>query len=171
MQHLDNKYGKFLKRNNLLQFTANENWLDEALKIFAEGLICLEYYSDHATPADETPEDKRLTQLKWTIDSELEALTGVRNPPPVNLELLTFCPVTIERCFSLLKPFDYTERYSLRYILLRKYSGDRNMTHEEADKEAKILLDEYKAEHFEKLCEESRQFTEWHEREHMRDLK
>lgn len=87
MQHLDNKYGKFLKRNNLLQFTANENWLDEALKIFAEGLICLEYYSDHATPANETPEDKRLTQLKWTIDSELEALTGVRNPPPCEFRI------------------------------------------------------------------------------------
>ncbi|SCN81028.1 uncharacterized protein FFNC_03218 [Fusarium fujikuroi] len=44
------------------------------------------------------------------------------------------------------------------------------MTHEEADKEAKILFDEYKAEHFEKLCGESRQLTEWHEREHTRDL-
>ncbi|RBA09668.1 hypothetical protein FPRO05_05604 [Fusarium proliferatum] len=94
-----------------------------------------------------------------------------KKPPPVDLELLTFCPVTIERSFSLLKPFDYTERYSLHDILLRKYSGDRNMTYEEADKEAKILLDEYKAEHFEKLCEESRQLAEWHEREHMRDLK
>ncbi|VTT62884.1 unnamed protein product [Fusarium fujikuroi] len=123
VQRLDDKYGGFLKRNNLLQFTANENWLEEALKIPAAGSIRPGHYNDHATPANETPEDKRSTQLKWTIDSELEALTGVRKKEtPVDLELLTFCPVTIERSNSLLKPFDYTERYSLHYILLREGS-------------------------------------------------
>jgi cobalamin biosynthesis protein CobT len=87
------------------------------------------------------------------------------------MELLTFCPATIERSFALLKPFDYTERYSLHFILLRKYSGDGNMTHKEADREAKILLDKYKAEHFKSLCEESRELTDWQERETVRDWK
>ncbi|RBR15529.1 hypothetical protein FVER53590_25995 [Fusarium verticillioides] len=128
------------------------------------------YYSDYIKHAVEAPEDKCRTQLKHTIDKELEALTGVEKESYTkDMELLTFCPATIERSFALLKPFDYTERYSLHYILLRKYSGDGNMTHKEADREAKILLDEYKAEHFKSLCEESRELTDWQERETVRD--
>ncbi|KAG7413899.1 hypothetical protein Forpe1208_v006959 [Fusarium oxysporum f. sp. rapae] len=102
----------------------------------------------------------------------MEQLTGVhKESDPKDLELLAFCPATIERSFSVLRPFDYKERYSLHYILLRKYSGDENMTHAEADREANIHLDEYKTEHFERLCEESREWTEWQEQEKVRDCK
>ncbi|KAF5978661.1 hypothetical protein FCOIX_5766 [Fusarium coicis] len=45
------------------------------------------------------------------------------------------------------------------------------MSHKEADREAKILIDEYKAEHFKSLCEESRELTDSQERETARDWK
>ncbi|KAF5978660.1 hypothetical protein FCOIX_5765 [Fusarium coicis] len=106
----DDKYGEFLKRKNMLGFTANENWLEEALKIPAEGSMRSRYYSDYIKPAVEAPEDKCQTQLKHTIDKELEALTCVEKESYTkDMELLTFCPATIERSFALLKPFDYTE--------------------------------------------------------------
>ncbi|KAF5572772.1 Pesticidal crystal cry3Ba [Fusarium pseudoanthophilum] len=172
MQRLDDKYGEFLKSKNLLEFTAQQNWLEEAIKVPIEGSMRSGHNNNHAKLVVETPEDRYRNQLEHTIDSELEALTGVQKKSrPKDLELLTLCPVTIKRSFTLLKPFDYTERYSLHYILLRKYSGDGNLTHEEADREAKILLNEYKAEHFESLCEESRELTEWQEREKVRDWK
>ncbi|KAF5707749.1 hypothetical protein FMUND_10967 [Fusarium mundagurra] len=174
MERLDEKYGKFLKESNLLEYTAQKDWLEEAIKIPTHGSSRRgwRYWHQRDKPTTETPDEKPRAQLKHTIDSEMEELTSVQQQSrPKDMELLTFCPATIERSFSLLKPFDYTERYSLHYILLRKYSGDENMTHREAEREARIRLDDYKAEHFERMCEESRQLSEWEEREKVRDWK
>ncbi|KAF5675572.1 hypothetical protein FDENT_9707 [Fusarium denticulatum] len=155
-ERLDDKYGGFLKENKLLKYTAQRDWLEEAIKFptheSKRGGWRYRYQRDK--PAAETPDEKPRVQLKCTIDSEMEELTA-----------------TIESSFSLLKPFDYTERYSLHYIIFRKYSGDENMTHLKAEREARIRLDEYKAEHFERMCEESRQLSEWEERKKMRDWK
>ncbi|KAF5646372.1 hypothetical protein F52700_1802 [Fusarium sp. NRRL 52700] len=169
IQHrLDDEYGQFLKDNNLLEYTAHDDWLEEALKAPLEaGMRWRRGYKPQ--PAIETADDKRRTQLKYTIDSEMEQLTGIpQDPRPKDSELLTICPATIESCFSLLKPFDYTERYSLHYISLRKFS---NMAHKKADREARNRRDDYKAEHFERMREESRQLVQWEEREKVRDWK
>jgi hypothetical protein len=45
------------------------------------------------------------------------------------------------------------------------------MTREEADREAKIRLDGYKSDHFERMCEDSRELSEWTERSQLRDSK
>ncbi|KAF5672597.1 hypothetical protein FCIRC_8300 [Fusarium circinatum] len=169
IQHrLDDEYGQFLKDNNLLEYTADDNWLEGALKAPLEGgTRWRRGYKPQ--PAIETANDKRRTQLKYAIDSEMEELTGVpQKPRPKDSELLTLCPATIESSSSLLKPFDYTERYSLHYISLRKYSS---MAHKDADREAQSRLDDYKAEHFERMREESRQLLQWEEREKVRDWK
>ncbi|KAG5762207.1 hypothetical protein H9Q72_009688 [Fusarium xylarioides] len=174
MERLDEKYGNFLKDSNLLEYTAQGDWLEEAIKIQTHGASRRgwRYWHQRDKPTTETPDEKPRAQLIYTIDSEMEELTGVQQQARrKDVELLTFCPATIERSFSLLKPFDYTERYSLHYILLRKYSGGGNMTHLKADREARIRLDDYKAEHFERMCEESRQLSEWEEREKVRDWK
>ncbi|KAF5967126.1 hypothetical protein FBULB1_11331 [Fusarium bulbicola] len=146
----------------------HDNWLEGALKAPLEGgTRWRRGYKPQ--PAIETANDKRRTQLKYAIDSEMEELTGVpQKPRPKDSELLTLCPATIESSFSLLKPFDYTERYSPHYISLRKYS---NMAHKDADREAQSRLDDYKAEHFERMREESRQLLQWEEREKVRDWK
>ncbi|KAF5588028.1 uncharacterized protein FSUBG_11616 [Fusarium subglutinans] len=151
IQHrLDDEYGQFLKDNNLLEYTAHDNWLEGALKAPLEGRT-------------------RWRRAFYAIDSGIEELTGVpQKPRPKDSELLTICPATIESSFSILKPFDYTERYSLHYISLRKYS---NMAHKDADREAQSRLDDYKAEHFERMREESRQLLQWEEREKVRDWK
>ncbi|KAF4503069.1 hypothetical protein FAGAP_712 [Fusarium agapanthi] len=168
-QHrLDDEYGRLLKENNLLEYTAHDSWLEEALKAPLEGRMRWRR-GYKPQPAIETANDKRRTQLKHTIDSEMEELAGVpQDPRPKDSELLTICPATIESSFSLLKPFDYTERYSLHYISLRKYS---NMAHKDADREAQSRLDDYKAEHFERMREESRQLVQWEEREKVRGWK
>ncbi|KAF4415341.1 hypothetical protein FACUT_13460 [Fusarium acutatum] len=171
---LDDKHEEFLEESNLLEYTAQKNWLEEALKIPTHGSRRggWRYRYQRDKPTAETPDEKPRTQLKYTTDSEMEELTGVQQQSrPKDVDLLTFCPATIERSFSLLKPFDYTERCSPHYILLRKYSGDENMSHLEADREARIHLDKYKADPFERLCEESRQLSEWQEREKVRDWK
>ncbi|KAF4443757.1 hypothetical protein F53441_11360 [Fusarium austroafricanum] len=161
VHRLDDKYGEFLKRRNLLEYTARKNWLDEFLETTSEGAMQLSSPNSHVNPATETFNDNYRNKLKYTIESELTELTGVEiKSRPKDLELITFSPATIERSFSALEPFDYEELYSLHYILLRQYSGDRNMTHEEADREAQSRLDEYKAEHFERMCEESRELSE-----------
>lgn len=172
-ERLDEKYGEFLRESNLLKHTAQKDWLQEALRspIFANHRGWRLRY-DLDNPAPDSPDDKLRTQLKCTIDNEMKILADDQQQyRPEELELLTFSPATIEHSFSLLKPFDYTERYSLHYILLRKYSGDENMTHKEADREARIRLDEYKAEHFERMREESKQLSEWEDREQVRDWK
>ncbi|KAH7150862.1 hypothetical protein DER46DRAFT_578871 [Fusarium sp. MPI-SDFR-AT-0072] len=53
------------------------------------------------------------------------------------------CPSTIEQGFSVLTPCNFEERYSLHHIMLRKFSGDHNMAHEEADEEAYERVKEY----------------------------
>ncbi|KAF5554652.1 hypothetical protein FMEXI_1934 [Fusarium mexicanum] len=167
-QRIDNEYGQFLKDNNLLKYTAHDNWLEEALKAPAEGRLP-DRHSCEPQPVIETDNGKRRTQLKYAIDSEMEKLTGVpQKRRPKDSELLTICPATIESSFSLLDPFDYTGRYSLHYISLRKFS---NMAHKDAYQEAQIRRDDYKAEHFELLREESRQLVEWEKREEAKDKK
>ncbi|KAF5243196.1 hypothetical protein FANTH_8294 [Fusarium anthophilum] len=167
-QRVDDEYGQFLKDNNLLKYTAHDNWLEEALKTPAEGRL-LERHRGEPQPAIETDNDKRRTQLKYAIDSEMETLTDVpQKRRPKDSELLTICPATIESSFSLLAPFDYTGRYSLHYISLRKFL---NIAHEDADQEAQIRHDDHKAEHFELLREESRQLVEWEKREEAKDKK
>ncbi|KAF5555293.1 hypothetical protein FNAPI_6149 [Fusarium napiforme] len=174
-ERLDEKFGEYLLENNLLKYTAQKNWLEEAIKIPTHGSRRRRgwrYWQERDEPTTEVPDEKPRAQLKYTIDREMEELTGVQKQSrPKDMELLTLCPGTIERSFLLLKPFDYTERYSLHYILLRKYSGDKNMTHMKADREARIRLEDYKAEHFERMCEESRQLSQWEEREKVRDWK
>ncbi|KAF4952751.1 hypothetical protein FGADI_6503 [Fusarium gaditjirri] len=171
IQCLEAEYREFLKGSNLLEYTAQPNWLEEALKVPGQGRLRWKHSYKPPKPA-ETPNDKHRTRIKYTIDREMEEFTEAQQESrPKDLELLTFSPAKIEESFSFLKPFDYTEGYSLHYILLRKYSGDGKMTHQDADREAQDRLAEYKAEHFERMREESRQLKEWEEREEVRDWK
>ncbi|PNP84987.1 hypothetical protein FNYG_01684 [Fusarium nygamai] len=75
-------------------------------------------------------------------------------------KLSPLCPATIEQAFSILKPDHLEEQYSLHYIMLRKFSRDHNMGHEEAHKVAyKRTSEQYWEWKNQTISEETMQLT------------
>ncbi|KAF5704151.1 hypothetical protein FMUND_12694 [Fusarium mundagurra] len=96
--------------------------------------------------------EKRLRSYK------LEAWLG--NGPWKDYKLPQLCPATIEQAFTILTPDHLEEQYSLHYIMLRKFSGDHNMGHEEAHKVAhKRTSEQYWEWKNQTISEENMQLT------------
>lgn len=79
---------------------------------------------------DDARKEKRVGELKYSPLASPWPLGYDRlDPDPLH-------PVAVEMHISALKPVQLEEVYSLHYIKLRKFSGDDNMGHEGAHKEA-----------------------------------
>lgn len=81
--------------------------------------------------SDDAGKERRVGELKYSPSASPWPKEVYDHIDPFPLH-----PVAIDMMISDLKPHYLEEHYSLRYIKLRKFSGDHNMGHEESHKEA-----------------------------------